>query len=76
MLKCRDIASQASSIVEGNQTLGQRLAVAFHLLICGRCRAFIRHLKTSLVYFRELPHKPLADEEADAITKRVTGNEP
>ena len=74
MLKCRDIAKQASDFVDGNQTLGQRLAVMFHLLMCGRCRAFIRHLRTTLAYMKKLPPGSLSDEEAAEITKRVTGD--
>jgi hypothetical protein len=71
MLKCRDIATQASDYLDGNQTLRQRLAVALHLLICGNCKDFIRHLRLALAYYRRLPPHSLADAEATAITRHV-----
>jgi len=73
MLKCRDIANQASDYLDDNQTLRQRLAVAVHLLICGHCRAFIRQLRLALVYYRRLPVQTLDDAEAAAITQRAIG---
>jgi hypothetical protein len=73
MLKCRDIAERASDYVDRNQSFGQRMEVAFHLLMCGKCRAFIRHLRIALLYFRGLPPPQLDDAEAAAIARRVTG---
>ena len=73
MLKCREIATQASDYLDDNQTLRQRLAVAVHLLICGQCRAFIRQLRLALVYYRRVPQQALDDAEAAAITQRVLG---
>ena len=73
MLKCRDIATVASDYLDANQTLKQRLAVAMHLLICGHCRAFIRHLRLALVYYRRLPVQTLDDAEAAVITQRAIG---
>jgi len=67
MLKCRDIATQASDYLDDNLTLKQRLAVALHLLICGKCRAFIRHLRLALDYYRRLPPGTLSDAEASVI---------
>lgn len=72
MLKCRDVAHKASDYLDGNQTLGQRLAVAFHLLMCGHCRAFIHHLRTTLAYFNKYPHQQLGEKETAEITKRAT----
>ena len=71
MLKCHDIATQASDYLDRNQTLRQRLAVAVHLLICGNCKEFIRHLRLALVYYQRLPTRPLDDAEATAIASRA-----
>jgi hypothetical protein len=76
MLKCRDIVHQASDYVDGHMTLRQRLAVGIHLLLCGKCRAFIRHLRTSLAYYRQLQNKELDAAEVRAIVERVVGNSP
>lgn len=73
MLTCRDIATQASDYLERKLTLRQRLAVGLHLLLCGRCRDFLRHLRVSLAYYRGLSPKALDDAEASALVKRITG---
>jgi hypothetical protein len=73
MLKCRDIAHQASDYLDRHLTLRQRLAVATHLLLCGNCRAFIRHMRTSIAYYRELPAREIDEEQAAAIAEKVRG---
>jgi hypothetical protein len=71
MLKCRDIARQASDYLDHNQSFRQRLDVMLHLLICGNCRAFLKHLRTSVAYYQKIPRPELSDEDAAAITSRV-----
>jgi predicted anti-sigma-YlaC factor YlaD len=73
MLKCRDIAHQASDYLDHNLTLRGRLVVGAHLLLCGKCRAFVRHMRTALAYYRELPPDVLDDAEAAAIAARASG---
>jgi hypothetical protein len=71
MLKCRDIAEQASDYIEGRQSFRQRLAVAFHLLICGNCREFIRHLRLALTFYSRVPTQQTSDEEAERLVQQV-----
>ena len=76
MLKCRDIASLASEYADNNLTVRQRLAFAFHLAICGKCRAFIRQLKLVLEYCKHLPAGELDDAETEKIVASATGKSP
>lgn len=71
MLKCRDIAEQAGDYVEGRQSLRQRLAVAFHLLLCGNCRDFIRHLRLALRYYAKVPVQRTSEQEAERLVQSI-----
>ncbi len=44
MLKCRDVAREASDYLDKTQPWPRRLVLWFHLLICVHCRRFLRHL--------------------------------
>ncbi len=63
MLKCRDVAHQASDYLDHNLSLWQRLGILFHLLICHHCRRFIRQLKLVSRFIKIRP-KPEANKEA------------
>lgn len=75
MLKCRDIASQVSDYLDGTQTLRERIAVSVHLLMCGECRAFVRHLRIAISYYRRLPPVQLTDSEATEIVQRAINSQ-
>lgn len=44
MLKCRDVAELVASDAWQDPPLTRRVAVLMHLAMCGRCRAYVRHL--------------------------------
>lgn len=71
MLKCRDIALQADSYLERQLTLRQRMAVALHLLMCGRCRAFLRHMKLALAQYRSLTPGSATDAEVNDVMEAI-----
>jgi len=71
MLTCKDIAKQASDYVDGHQTVRQRLAFAWHLLVCGQCREFLRQLRLALRFYHQLPVRQISTKEAEAIVHKV-----
>ncbi|OGT70108.1 MAG: hypothetical protein A3H44_00695 [Gammaproteobacteria bacterium RIFCSPLOWO2_02_FULL_57_10] len=72
MLKCRDIGHQASDYADGAMTWRQSLGYGFHLLLCGHCRTFVRHLHTTIAFTRALPEKEsLSDEQVAAIAAKA-----
>lgn len=71
MLKCRDIAHRSSDYLDDNLALGQRIGVTMHLFMCGKCSAFIRHLRTALDYYARLPEVPLGDEETAVVVEHI-----
>lgn len=72
MLNCRDIAIQASDHIDKNLTFRQSLSYGFHLLLCGYCRKFVRHLRTTIELSHQLSgHDHLSDEEAASIATKA-----
>ena len=45
MLSCRDMAHEATDLIEGRVTWKRRLAMWWHLFLCVHCRRFVRHLR-------------------------------
>lgn len=77
MLKCREIAQLGSDYLDHGLSRGQRFSLALHLLMCGHCRAFIRHLKLSLQFYARLSDEDeqLSSEETEDIARKVTGKD-
>lgn len=72
MLSCRDIAKQASDHIDEKLTFRQSLSYGFHLLLCGYCRKFVRHLRTTIALSHQLSgHDQLPDEEAASIAAKA-----
>lgn len=72
MLSCRDIAKQASDHIDKNLTFRQSLSYGFHLLLCGYCRKFVGHLRTTIDLSHQLSDRDhLSDEEAASIATKA-----
>jgi len=72
MLKCRDIAAHASEHLDRQLNWHQTLGYSVHLLVCGHCRQFVRHLRTTIAFAKALPEQPpLTDAQAQAIVERA-----
>lgn len=72
MLSCREMAEQASDHIDKKLTLHQSLSYGFHLLMCGYCRKFIRHLKTTIKVGQGLPEpQPLSNVDAEKIVAQT-----
>ncbi len=78
MLSCRDIAKQASDHIDKKLTLRQSISYGFHLLLCGYCRKFVHHLRTTIELAPHLSDQDqLTDEEAaDIAAKALEQQEP
>ena len=66
MLKCRDVPVEAEKLVDGQLSVGQRLSLRVHLLMCGHCRRYVRQLKLLLRLLPEAEAREQAQvEEAE-----------
>ncbi len=74
MTNCRDITKQASDYLDRHLTLRQRLAFALHLLICGKCRLFLRHLRLALTVYQHMPQQEISTQEAEAVVSKALGD--
>jgi hypothetical protein len=73
MLKCRDVAHQATDYVDRELSRGQALGMLLHLLMCANCRRFMQFFRISLQvlkYKRQLT-KQQASQLADQIIQRA-----
>ncbi len=72
MLSCRDLAEKASDHIEKKLSFREALSYRLHLFLCGYCRKFVRHLKTTIEFGQRLPEpEPLSDEEAEKIAAQT-----
>lgn len=69
MLRCREIAEQASDHIDGRESAGTRLQVAMHLLLCGRCRGFMRQMRLTVAALRSRREEPLGDSRAEDLAE-------
>jgi predicted anti-sigma-YlaC factor YlaD len=62
MLKCRDVAEQASGYIDHELSWRGRLAVRLHLLMCRACREYVRQLSLVARTLRHLPADDVTSE--------------
>lgn len=72
MLKCRDVARQASDFIDHQIPWYQRPAWYLHLLLCHHCRRFIRHLRKSIQLATGLQKPQASAEEVAKIVGECT----
>jgi predicted anti-sigma-YlaC factor YlaD len=62
MLSCQQLTELVTDYLEGRMSLGKRLSFRLHLMMCSRCRAYLRQMKETI---RVLGHLPEATMPAD-----------
>ncbi len=73
MLKCRDVAHEATDYLEQSQSRRRRWAMQLHLLICHHCRRFVNHLRIvrDMARLRPTATDSLTPEKANEITRHT-----
>jgi hypothetical protein len=69
MLKCREVARQASDFVDHRIPWYQRPAWYLHLMLCNHCRRFIRHLRAVIKVAKGLEPRQTSTEEVEKIVQ-------
>jgi len=66
---CREVRERLTDYTEGSLSLRERIALRFHLLICGACNAFFQGLRQVPGVARLLlkPEDPAPAEAAEAL---------
>lgn len=72
MLNCKQVNEQAGEYRFGEQSLGKRVSICFHLLMCGHCRRYIKQLGAALDSVKILAEdSPCADEEVEKTLSNI-----
>ncbi|MBA3887967.1 MAG: zf-HC2 domain-containing protein [Acidobacteria bacterium] len=67
MPTCRDVADHASDLLDDTLPWTTRLQLRMHLLMCGRCREYVRQLALVIATLRALPPEEPSDVEREAL---------
>jgi predicted anti-sigma-YlaC factor YlaD len=69
MLTCKQLVALSSDLLDAQLSGRQRLAVQVHLMMCGRCRRFVRQMRLSQQLLRVWP-EPL-NPDTQALAERL-----
>lgn len=75
MLKCRDVAQQASDYIESERPWYRKLGWYMHLFMCKHCRKFVRHLKLTVHTTRKILKLKANDEQVHSVMKSIEKNQ-
>lgn len=64
MLTCKQLVALSSDLLDAQLSGRQRLAVQVHLMMCGRCRRFVRQMRLSQQLLRVWPESLNPDTQA------------
>jgi predicted anti-sigma-YlaC factor YlaD len=67
MPTCRDVAERASDLLDETLPWTTRLQLRMHLLMCVRCREYVRQLALVIAALRGLPAEQPSDTEREAL---------
>ncbi|MDF1629801.1 MAG: zf-HC2 domain-containing protein [Alcanivoracaceae bacterium] len=70
MLRCRDVPAEAEVLLDGELGFGRRVALRFHLFMCGNCRRYLSQLRLLLGAVPQM-HGQASDEEVDQVLERL-----
>lgn len=79
MFRCRDVSRKISQSMDEKMTLGQRLAIRLHLMMCRHCSRFYRQVvalrQMSGVAEPDAPNgqcpEPLSEEAKNRIKEKI-----
>ncbi|WP_138933302.1 zf-HC2 domain-containing protein [Roseovarius arcticus] len=65
MLSCKEVASRASALIDGELSTWQALQMRLHLAMCKGCERFIGQIRTTRDLTQSLPAGDAHDEADD-----------
>jgi predicted anti-sigma-YlaC factor YlaD len=71
MFSCKDIHDRASQFVDGETSTLTKVGVLMHILMCGKCRLFIKQLRLTISSIRQLPDKQNTAQDLDALADKI-----
>jgi len=71
MLKCRQIAEQASQYIDGELSLWGRMQYRTHLMMCHHCRLFVHNFKAGIAMLDRLHREKTPQDKVERICGHV-----
>lgn len=73
MLRCKQIAEQASDYLDHQHSWQKRMAFRLHLMMCRNCRRYIDQLRSSIESLRLLKSRtqPILTEQQKQLAKQL-----
>jgi len=72
VITCKDVSDTASDYLDGPTTLLQRFSLRLHLIMCVKCRRYMRQLKLASGLAKKItvPFEP-TDEEIEFLVQKL-----
>lgn len=74
MFSCKDIHDRASQFIDDDCSMLTKAGVLMHILMCGKCRLFIKQLRLTVASIRQVPDKQHSDQDLDALADKILAN--
>lgn len=72
MLNCKDLSDTATTYIEGECSLAEKISIWVHMAICVHCRRYLRQLNLGIQTLRLMTHiKEPTQEEIEQIVNRI-----
>ena len=71
MAECKDIAEEASNLLNGDLPFRKRIALHIHLFYCSCCRNYIQQLKQTISTIVVLRPKEKDTTDMSALAKQL-----
>ncbi|MBL4888839.1 MAG: hypothetical protein JKX97_02320 [Candidatus Lindowbacteria bacterium] len=65
MLSCKEVARLTSESMDRTLTLGEKVSLSFHKLICGACKCYCGQIHAFRDAIKEWSKNPCVDSETD-----------
>jgi hypothetical protein len=70
MLSCRELLTMSAHYPDGQLSFSKKIDIRFHLLICKKCRLYMKAMDLTKATIKHLP-LVLSDERAEAIVIKI-----
>ncbi|PHS31482.1 MAG: hypothetical protein COA95_06385 [Methylophaga sp.] len=71
MYQCKDIADEVNNYIDGDLTLGKRLGLFYHLLICSCCRNYLQQIRSTISVITVSKPKEDDNTNTQALAKKL-----
>ncbi|OUR73795.1 hypothetical protein A9Q78_02410 [Methylophaga sp. 41_12_T18] len=71
MAECKDIAEEASNLLDGDLSLRKQIGLYLHLFYCSCCRNYMQQLKQTISTISVLRPTEKDDTDKSALAKQL-----